>query len=360
MTETTDLKNSPNSLQQEIPDSVYSGTEPFFSFFSQAQVGLGTLRLSLEDRIVSQTSDLASSLENTKRTFQHNGKVNNALQDVNRILIQLQQRIQSWEREVQNRERNKHGSSGGHQQRLKSEIGHVRVRAQGAERTMSKLQIVLYQMDAAENEAREAAAKAETSASEGPSNAPSVSAASVAPASVAETPGIESPLSSTSSAVSSDASSSFTKLLNDLLDSSKLQFSSSAGAKDADSYRERAWDGQHVLIVVGLKHSIALKNSMLLWLIPKSVEYSAILSKQSQQIHGLIASSSLPATSTRTFSLELSRADQVELPRSQSIANFVNKIIDKRFTGLAAGMNLLSASIEIDVDGPFEIRFGQI
>lgn len=137
-----------SSRFQEIPDSFYSGTEEFFSYFSQGQIGRTTLRLSLEDRIVASTTDLASSLEMTKRTFQHNGKIRTALQDVKRLSTQLQQRIQIWEREVQNRERNKHGASGGQNQRLKAAIVQVRMRSQGAERSMSKLLIILYQTEA--------------------------------------------------------------------------------------------------------------------------------------------------------------------------------------------------------------------
>lgn len=132
--------------------SVYSGNEPVFSFFTSAEVALATLRLSLEDRCLFQSSDLASQMVTLRREFQHNGKFPEALQDILRITNQLQARVQNWEREVQNRERARLEMTGTRLQRLRIEVSQVRGKVQMTDRVLSKLQIVLHQLQAEEAE----------------------------------------------------------------------------------------------------------------------------------------------------------------------------------------------------------------
>ena len=132
--------------------SVYSGNEPVFSFFTSAEVALATLRLSLEDRCLFQSSDLASQMVTLRREFQHNGKFPEALQDILRITNQLQARVQNWEREVQSRERARLEMTGTRLQRLRVEVSQVRGKVQITDRVLSKLQIVLHQLQAEEAE----------------------------------------------------------------------------------------------------------------------------------------------------------------------------------------------------------------
>ncbi|MFN9715734.1 MAG: hypothetical protein ACK57G_18275 [Planctomycetota bacterium] len=134
--------------------SVYNGNEPFFTFFSSAEVALATLRLSLEDRCLFQASDLAAQMGTLRREFQHDGKVPEALQDVLRITNQLQARVQNWEREVQNRERAKLEMTGTRLQRLRVEASQVRGKIQMTDRVLAKLQIALHQIQAEEAERR--------------------------------------------------------------------------------------------------------------------------------------------------------------------------------------------------------------
>jgi hypothetical protein len=132
--------------------SIYNGNEPFFSFFSSAEVALATLRLTLADRCLFQASDLASQLVTLRREFQHNGKFPDAIQDVMRIANQFQVRVQNWEREVQNLERSKLDMSGTRLQKIRVEVSQVRVKIQTTERVLAKLQIVLHQLQAEDSE----------------------------------------------------------------------------------------------------------------------------------------------------------------------------------------------------------------
>lgn len=329
-----------NGSAEEIPDSVYSGTEEFFSYFSQAQIGLSTLRLSLEDRIVAPTTDLASSLEITKRTFQHNGKVRTALQDVNRLSSQLQQRIQMWEREVQNRERNKHSASGGQNQRLRAEIGQVRVRAQGADRIMAKLLIILYQMDAEKEDAEKATSSQVTTNIESQQLEASTESSKIGDQNVK---GPEA-TRQTSSPPSADAptslpdtliDSSFVDSLNALTTKTPLRLKVDATATEM----EQAWDSDQLLVIVGSCSTTVEEKagSLRLWNFPKSIEYSVVIA---QQIQGISCEASV-ADYQAQFKLELARADKTELPRSSDVVKLVSKIIAKRFSDLPASMNLI-------------------
>lgn len=141
--------------------SIYNGNEPFFSFFSSAEVALATLRLTLADRCLFQASDLASQLVTLRREFQHNGKFPDAIQDVMRIANQFQVRVQNWEREVQNLERSKLDMSGSRLQKIRVEVSQVRVKIQTTERVLAKLQIVLHQLQAEDSERLENESKSE-------------------------------------------------------------------------------------------------------------------------------------------------------------------------------------------------------
>lgn len=138
--------SSKNSSVSEGTENVYTGSEPFFSFFTQSQVILSTLRLTLDARVVVQTSDLSSQMESARRGFQHSGNLIVVVQDVGRIAAQFKQRAQQWEREIQNREQNKSGMSGALIQRLKAEATQVRGRILGIDRALIKLEVMLHQM----------------------------------------------------------------------------------------------------------------------------------------------------------------------------------------------------------------------
>jgi hypothetical protein len=139
-------------------ENFYQGSEPFFSFFTQAQIDLGTVRLTLEDRVVQPTSDLASQMESSRRSFLHSGDLISVMQDVMRIKSQFEQRTQSWERDAQNRGSDKRGQSGATIQRMKTEISRVRGKILITNRTLMKLEVKLHQMAGeAEDEAKRAA-----------------------------------------------------------------------------------------------------------------------------------------------------------------------------------------------------------
>ena len=131
---------------REGTENFYTGSEPFFSFFTQAQVILSTIRLTLEHRVIVPTSDLSSQMEGARRGFQHSGNLIVVVQDVGRIAAQFKQRAQQWEREIQNREQNKSSMSGALIQRLKAEATQVRSRIQGIDRALIKLEVMLHQM----------------------------------------------------------------------------------------------------------------------------------------------------------------------------------------------------------------------
>ena len=147
--EKTDPANSlsPKSISDtEGTGNYYKGFEPFFSFFTQAQIILNTLRLTLEYRVVVPTAELGAQLESARRNFQHSGNLIVVMQDVARITAQFHQRVQLWQREVQNRERDKHGMNGALIQRLKAEAAQIRGRIHAIDRALIKLEVKLHQM----------------------------------------------------------------------------------------------------------------------------------------------------------------------------------------------------------------------
>jgi hypothetical protein len=139
----------PNQGRSDLPEGTenyYDGSEPFFSFFTQAQVALSTLRLNYDGRNIVPTADLSSQMEGARRSFQHSGSLTYAIQDVNRIAAQFNKRVSIWERECQTLGRNKRALSGALIQRIKAEAAHIRGKVQVIERSLVKLEVTLNQM----------------------------------------------------------------------------------------------------------------------------------------------------------------------------------------------------------------------
>ena len=137
----------PNGFSvREGTENFYNGSEPFFAFFTQAQVILSTLRLTLENQVIVPTNDLSAQMESARRSFRHSGNMIVVVQDVSRIASQFRHRVQAWEREVQNREQDKRGMNGTLIQRIKAEVAHVRSRIHGIDRALIKLEVKLHQM----------------------------------------------------------------------------------------------------------------------------------------------------------------------------------------------------------------------
>jgi hypothetical protein len=130
----------------EGTENYYTGSEPFFSFFTQAQVILGTLRLTVDSSVVVQSADLSSQMESARRGFQHSGDLVMAIQDVGRISAQFKNRVQSWERYVQERQNNKRQMNGALIQRIKAEAALIRGRVHAIDRALIKLEVTLHQM----------------------------------------------------------------------------------------------------------------------------------------------------------------------------------------------------------------------
>lgn len=130
----------------EGTENFYTGSEPFFTYFTQAQVLLSTLRLTLDGRLIVSTSDLGALMEATRRGFLHTGNLLIATQDSGRISSLLSVRVKAWEREVQSYGREKRQMSGAQIQRLKAEATLIRGKILAIERAMVKLEVLLHQM----------------------------------------------------------------------------------------------------------------------------------------------------------------------------------------------------------------------
>lgn len=130
----------------EGTENFYTGSEPFFTFFTQAQIIMGALRLTLENRVIVPSTDLGAQMEGARRGFQHTGVLKIAIQDVTRIASIYRQRVQLWEREIQNIEREKRSMNGAKIQQIKAEAAYIRGRIQAIDRAIVKLEVQLHQM----------------------------------------------------------------------------------------------------------------------------------------------------------------------------------------------------------------------
>jgi hypothetical protein len=130
----------------EGTENFYHGSEPFFTFFTQPQILLSTLRLTIQNQVIVPTIDLGSQMETCRRNFQHTGDLQVAMQDVVRLTDLFGRRVQNWEREVLGITHDKRGMSGTLIQRLKSEAAQIRVRIQSIDRALVKLGVTLHQM----------------------------------------------------------------------------------------------------------------------------------------------------------------------------------------------------------------------
>lgn len=330
----------------EIPDNVYEGSEPFFSFFSQAQVVLATLRLSLEERIVSPTSDLATNLETVRRTFQHNGNIPGVIQDAQRISAQLQQRVQTWERAVQTHERVKRQQSGHQIQRIKAEIAGVRGKVQLAERTLAKLVITLHQMEADANEKKVKSANQKAGQAANQTEANKVD-------------GNQIKGSSEALASDSDRLSALEKLLQPLLGPG-LELKPS-GAKrfvsGESAWREQAWDQSEWLLVAAWLGSPERPTQLQLWLIPKSPTVARLMMKAGGRLRLTLASPH-EAEWKNPLLWELKTAASSRSPRSDSLVAFLQRIRQQRFSKTPKEFCMLHAAVgSLPASSP-ELRLG--
>jgi len=309
----------------DTPNSVYTGSESFFSFFSQAQVALQTFRLALDGRVLAQASDLASQMENTRRAFQHNGKFVETVQGVLRIAAQLQQRTQAWDREVQSIERSKHSKSGNALQQLRAEISNGRLKSQMTERIVSKLEIVLYQLESEEAE-RLAGQTAPT----------------------------ESHIKSSSdSDETCSVVSQVVEAVCELVGEGLIVNFDEKTAFVADSnVREFFWDQPLVLLVAQWHNEEPDMSNLTFWLIPKFLDIvnhiESVASALQLEVVGAIRCEQL-AWKLAPYGIDL-------WPQSQPIQQAIGKLISKRFEKDPMKLVAISASLPADWTGHDSIR----
>ncbi len=323
------MSNPIPTTTSDSSNSVFNGSEPFFGFFSQAQVALQTLRLSLDGRIVAQTSDLASQMENTRRVLQHHGKFPDTIQDVLRIANLLQQRVQSWDREVQNIERSKQSKSGTHLQQLRSEIAAVRSKSHITERILSKLEIVLHQLDADQ---------AERLASE-------VKSAQTTIETNADSEEIESVIVQVDEAI------------RDLVGGGlALDLDAVPESAQGSALQETAWD-ESLLLVVAQRKCLSMQGEEQdyqshgsnrshgkLWMIPKFLDIAI-------HIEAIALNLRLDwVTADRRAPVEWHLVTQSvdDWPRSQSVLYMVDKLITNRFDKDRTKLVAIVASVPAD------------
>ena len=127
-------------------ESYFQGTEPFLSVFTQTQVVLSGIRLTFDERVAHNISELVSQIENARRTFVHSGDIVKALQDIARISSSYQQRVQAWESEASRREKGRAVISGEKIAKMKAEHSRVRMQATLGSRAITKLEVELHQL----------------------------------------------------------------------------------------------------------------------------------------------------------------------------------------------------------------------
>ena len=72
-------------MPSNFEGSSFDGTESFFAVYTQTQVVLNGVRLTINGNISQQVSDLAAQIETARRNFIHTNDVTSAIQDVMRI-----------------------------------------------------------------------------------------------------------------------------------------------------------------------------------------------------------------------------------------------------------------------------------
>ena len=146
MVENDNKSNHASVVESDDGRSFYNGTEPFLAVFTQTQVVLSGVRLTFDERIAHNISDLGAQIENARRTFVHSGNVVKALQDVGRITANYRQRLQAWENEATKREQYQRGQSGQKIAKMKAEHSRVRNKSMLGMRSLTKLEVELHQL----------------------------------------------------------------------------------------------------------------------------------------------------------------------------------------------------------------------
>ncbi|MFT5301031.1 MAG: hypothetical protein ACI814_001815 [Mariniblastus sp.] len=301
----------------------YSGRESFFGVFTQAQVYLSGVRLVHNEKVTHQVSDLASQIEINRRNFLHHGDVNFALLDLKRITSSFSQRVQGWEGEAARREREKKTMSGGALAKMKSEFSMVRTKIRLASRTLSKLEIELHQIVGQE------AAKQRRANSNDP---PTIHVTAAEPDVPDPTP--------EELARAVQASQALNRFLAEWTGDSLIVAYEQANLAidETRDHVEQVWDppsgnGPALLVVAGwtvtrpFADGINTERKRLdfrLWLIPKSLVASQVLSHPSAPME-------LGVTSRKLDSVVIGFRNVTEndLPKSDLIASFLAKFSAK-------------------------------
>ncbi len=310
----------------------YSGTEPFFAFFTQAQVIINGLRMTFDEQIAQPVSDLASRIEAIRRKFRHDGDVHRALDEVGKIATKLDQRIQAWESEAQRRENNKTKMSGEKIQKMKVEFTQVRMKSRVARRTLTKLNIELYQISAGELPTAEydvARRNKEISVEE----------AEAAKKKRLESINIVNPI--------------LLKLFNDdlCLNDTAARFSASEYPKG----KEEVWDpGYNAFLVAGWYMSQRTHRSgndldLDVWLIPKDPVTATALSLLAPEINVALRT---PGQLGRPLEFVSMTALTDVLPRADQLGKFVGLVKQNNFDRSNLEMKVLRARM------PFAMRKG--
>ena len=352
-----DERESPSRPDHQFSDGTenfYQGSEPFFSFFMQAQVVLGAVRLTLQDQVVVQTSDLGCQMESIRRSFLHSGNLTTATRDILRVVAQFNQRVQIWEREVQNRSRDNRGKSGNLIQRIKAEIARVRSKVRTVDRTLVKLETRLHQL------AGEALGQGQsvTTTDADDERVQQESARQDSLDRPTEVPGNQPPADSREFEIPSPLYTIVERLLGKGLllrrdDATRTPVSSSNHLA-----WERAWDpglamflaaswsiitGHDAKSAHGESH--ADRATLTIWLIAKNARLAKLVDRHAAKLVFRLASNTHSIVIRETSPTIITGFD-ANLPQAQSTRKFIDRIIQKRFAGDPASLRLLVAEFK--------------
>lgn len=332
------IHSSVSGENRNVSKSFYDGTEPFLAIFTQTQVVLSGVRLTFDERIAQNISDLGAQIENARRTFVHSGDVIKALQDVGRITANYRQRLQAWENEATKREQYQRGQSGEKIAKMKAEHSRVRNKSMLGTRSLTKLEIELHQLS---NDSQPANVPIEENSG---SNSRNVDRGRDGSTDQMLTAIPEHILESHESAIAS--------VLGKLVGNG-LVITHTDANRTVDDGKEQAWDLKLPFALISGWYSkqeesaveigrqdyklrrIAeprKKRDLRIWLIPKSRQASESLSLAFDRIHLTLEGRNIDAC---RLDFQCNQYDEMldaeSLPKSNSIRAFVERIHERVF-----------------------------
>lgn len=339
----------------ESDGNVFKGTEPFLAIYTQTQVNLSGVRLTFDERIAHNVSDLGAQIETARRSFVHTGDKVKALQDIARIAATYRQRVQAWEAEAQRRERNKSLVSGEKIAKMKAEHSRVRTKANLGDRALTKLEVEIHQLKISDL----------VRAADTPTNAKPDVVNSESP----QPTNLETP---TAAKFSQEELQQHVSMISEaatqLLGQNFLISYDGAGEIINDEVREQAWDSKELLMVVRWTDRVkktervfdkvemdefakpatqgpVKTRDLKIWLVPKTKQLSRSFQIAGSEFRLTLEGRGIDVCELKITCQTIVGSDEHDLPKSPRLRKFLDRVFEK-IANESEPLNILGADFK--------------